>query len=81
MFIAIIVPPMTKSKGVLLCSLLAISISCTLYYVPIFKAISGGFSAIISALLSSIIVALIFPVKPDENEGDKSNSNAKENLL
>lgn len=81
MFIAIIVPPMTKSKGVLLCSIIAISISCTLYYVPIFKAISGGFSAIISAVVSSIIVALIFPIKPDESDEENSTDSAKENLL
>ena len=60
---------------------LAISISCTLYYVPILKAISGGFSAIISAVVSSIIVALIFPIKLDENDAENSTGSVKEKLL
>lgn len=73
MFVAIIVPPMTKNKGVCLVVFIALAISCLLYYVPTFSFISGGFSAIISAVISSIIVALIFPVKEKINDEKGAN--------
>ena len=71
MFIAIVVPPMTKNKGISLVVALSIGISCALYFIPTFSVISSGFSAIICAVVSSIIVAIIFPVK---NEDDKKDN-------
>lgn len=65
MFIAIIVPPATKNLGIASSILLSAGISCIIYFVPIFKFISSGFSAIICAVLTSIIVAIIFPVKEE----------------
>lgn len=65
MFIAIIVPPATKNLGIASSVLLSAGISCIIYFVPIFKFISSGFSAIICAVLTSIIVAIIFPVKEE----------------
>ncbi len=73
MFVAIIVPPMTKNKGVFLVVIIALMISCLIYYLPIFSFISGGFSAIISAVFASIIVALIFPVKEQTNEKENGD--------
>ena len=71
MFIAIIVPPMTKNKGVSLVVIISIATSCLLYYAPVFSFVSSGFSAIICALLSSIIVALLFPVKEDKEANNE----------
>lgn len=65
MFIAIIIPPAKKEKGVLFGLLLAISLSCLFYFLPLFHFISSGFSVIISAVISSAVVALFFPVVPD----------------
>jgi predicted branched-subunit amino acid permease len=68
MFIAIIVPPATKSKGVLIAVILSAIISCVFYYVPILSKISTGMAVIISAVITALIVALVFPVKEEENE-------------
>lgn len=71
MFIAIIVPPMTQNLGVFFAVIISAGISCMLYFVPIFKFISSGFSAILCAVTTSIIVAILFPIKTEEN--DKEN--------
>lgn len=68
MFIAIIVPPATKSKGVLIAVILSAIISCVFYYVPILSRISTGMAVIISAVITALVVALIFPVKEEANE-------------
>ncbi len=67
MFIAIIVPPSTKHLSILLAVILSAGVSCLLYFVPVFKAnISQGLAVIISALIASIVIALIFPVKEEK---------------
>ena len=68
MFIAIIVPPATKSKGVLIAVILSAIISCVFYYVPILSRISTGMAVIISAVITALIVAFIFPVKETEDD-------------
>ena len=62
MFIAIIIPPSFKEKGVFLAVILGAGISSMLYYIPWFKGIPTGISVIISALLTASIVAYIFPL-------------------
>ena len=66
MFIAIVLPPATKSRGVLVCALISAAISCIIAYVPVFSFISGGFAIIICAILAAVIAAILFPVKDDE---------------
>lgn len=73
MFIAIIVPPMTKNKGVMLVVFISVALSCALYFIPIFSILSSGFSVVICAVLSSIIVALIFPVKDSQDDKEVDN--------
>ena len=68
MFIAIIIPPACKSKGVLGTVLIAIALSCCLEFIPIFSFISDGFAIIICALTAACVMALLCPVK-DEEEG------------
>ena len=68
MFIAVIIPPATKEKGVLLAVLLGAGISCIFYFVPVLNKISTGISIIITAIIVSVITALIFPVKEGGNE-------------
>ena len=63
MFVAIVVPPMKKSKPTLYCVLTAIILSCIFYYIPFFKVIPNGFVIIICATVASIIFAVISPVK------------------
>ncbi len=66
MFMAIIIPPAKKEKGVLFAVCTSALFSCILYYVPVVNTISTGFKYIISALLSAVITALLFPVKEEE---------------
>ena len=66
MFIAIIIPPSFKDKGVFMAVLLGAAISCVFYYLPALSFISQGFAIIISALFSAFVVAALFPVKKED---------------
>lgn len=68
MFISIIIPDAKKNKAVLLVIILSIILSCCFYYIPYIKEIGFGFKIIISSLLSSIIIACIFPLKVNNKE-------------
>ncbi len=62
MFIAIIIPPARRERGVLFAVSVAVGLSCLFYYVPFFDFLSGGFSLIISAVIAAALAALLFPV-------------------
>ena len=66
MFIAIITPPSMKNKGVFFAVLISAVLSCALYFIPWFNGVSTGFKVIICALVSSIVMALVLPVKAGE---------------
>ena len=66
MFIAIIIPPAKKEKGVLLSIIIAVALSFSLYYIPIFNFITEGFSIIICAVLSAGIAAYVQPIRESE---------------
>ena len=63
MFLAIIIPPSKKSKGVLITVLIAAALSIVFKYV--LTSVSGGFAIIICAVLSAAICAVLFPVKEE----------------
>lgn len=63
MFIAIVIPPLKKSRPVLYVVLLAIILNLIMYYVPVFHVISTGFRVIITSLIASGIGAYVFPEK------------------
>jgi predicted branched-subunit amino acid permease len=70
MFVAIVLPPAKKQKGVRVAALLAIVFSLIIAYVPIFKFITSGFAVIVSALVASVAAALLFPIdEGKEGEG------------
>ena len=69
MFIAIIVPEAKNSLKTAAIILLAVAISCVIYYLPALDFISDGFSVIICAVVASIIGAVIFPIKEDADDG------------
>lgn len=71
MFIAIVLPPATEHKGVLVCALISAVVSCILAYVPVFSFISGGFAIIICAIVAAVIAAILFPVKDEESEASE----------
>ena len=68
MFIAIVIPPSKKSRGVLFTAVLAAVLSCVIYYVPLFDGISSGISVIICTVIAAALAALLFPRKPEEAE-------------
>lgn len=68
MFLAIIIPPAKKSRGVLFVVLTAAAASCLMKYV--FTFVSSGFSIIISAVAASLAGAVLFPIAKDESAGD-----------
>ncbi len=68
MFIAIIIPPARRERGVLFAICVAVGLSCILYYVPLFDFISGGFALIISAVIGAALAALLFPVPTPTEE-------------
>ncbi len=67
MFIAIIIPPSIKEKGVLFAVVLGGGISCALYFIRLFEAIPTGVRIIISAVITSIIMALMIPIKEEDD--------------
>ena len=68
MFLAIIVPPAKKERGVLFGVLFAAVISLLLFYLPAFRVISPGFAIIISGVLSALFAAVAVPEKEDADE-------------
>ena len=59
MFLAIIIPPARKEKGVLAAVLIAAAMSSIIYFLLPF--ISSGFSVMICGILTAVICALLFP--------------------
>lgn len=63
MFIAIIIPPARRQKSVLIVVILSALTSILFKY--LFTAVSSGFAVIISAVIASVVCAIIFPVGED----------------
>jgi predicted branched-subunit amino acid permease len=66
MFIALIIPPMKKSKAVIIVVASAIIISCIFKWMPYIKELSSGWVIIIATIVASSLGALLFPVEVDE---------------
>ena len=68
MFVAIILPPSITTRGVLPAVALGAGISCAIYFIPAFSNVSTGIAIIISAVISALVIAAIFPIKDKEQE-------------
>ncbi|MBQ3022256.1 MAG: AzlC family ABC transporter permease [Clostridia bacterium] len=66
MFIAIIIPPARDNKNVLIAVIMATMGSVIFAYTPILRALSGGWSIIIVAILVSAICAKLFPIMEEK---------------
>lgn len=77
MFIAIVVPVAKKDRHVLLTVLLAVALSCCLYYLPILNRISSGFAIIICAVAASAVGAWLFPVEEPQKEAKAASEEAE----
>ena len=66
MFVAIVVPPAKRNRGVLAAALLGIAVSCAVTYLPLLDFITPGFAIIISALVAASVAAWLFPIRDEE---------------
>ena len=65
MFIAIVIPPAKKSRGVL-----AVAVSaaiCSMIFKYLLPQVTGGFAIIFSAVIAAVTGALVFPVADEES--------------
>lgn len=70
MFVAIIIPPSKKDRGVLWCVLISALLSCIFYYAPVFHKVSQGSSIIICAVAASALMAYLKPVTVREEKNE-----------
>ena len=68
MFIAIIVPPASESKPVLLIVLGAAAVSCIFKYVPFLSHVSSGWVIIISGVSTAALGAWLAPDTSEDTE-------------
>lgn len=68
MFIAIVVPPAKKDKGVALAVVVSILLNCAIRYIPAFSFITSGFAIIICAVAAALIGAAVKPLEEDYDE-------------
>lgn len=71
MFIAIVLPPMRRERGVLMTVAIAAGLSCLIKYLPFLQFISDGFSIIICAILASLLMAWLRPISQEEENSDE----------
>lgn len=68
MFLALIIPPARRERGVLIAVLTAAGISCLFYYLPFLSFIGNGIAIIISGLGGALVAAWLCPVEPERGE-------------
>jgi predicted branched-subunit amino acid permease len=68
MFIAVVLPKAKKSRPVLLVAVIAIIISCCLYYIPALSFISDGIGIILVTIVAAGLGAVLFPVQKEETQ-------------
>lgn len=68
MFVAIVIPSAQRDKGVVLCALISVLLSCLIRYLPSLSGISSGFSVIICAIVGAGIAALVRPIPQESDE-------------
>lgn len=71
MFIAIIVPPATSNKSILVLILISIAFSCVCYFVPYLNRIGEGWVIIIGSIICTSIISYFRPIKQDEEVNDE----------
>ncbi len=66
MFVAIVVPAAKKEKATAICVAIAIALSCAFKYVPVLTKVPTGFTVIICSVIAAVILAVVAPIKTDE---------------
>ena len=73
MFIAIVVPTAMQNKKVIPVIIISIALSCVFTFDPYLQVVNSGIVYVISAIVASVIGALIFPVPYDDEMLDKED--------
>lgn len=68
MFIAIVLPVAKGEKAMAVCVLIAVSLSCAFYFIPLLKSVPSGFSVIICSVVASVIMAIVRPIDNESGE-------------
>src|SRR5699024_9292228 len=72
MFIAIVVPPMRRSKPVQAVVAAAVIVSCVFAWTPLSEVVGSGFAIVISTLAAAALGAWLFPrdvsLEPDDEQ-------------
>lgn len=66
MFLAILVPPMRRERGVCVTVALGAAFRCMMTYIPVLSRISEGFAIILCAVPAALLTALICPIPGEE---------------
>ena len=74
MFIAIVVPPMRRSRPVRLVAAAAAAASCILAWTPLSRMVGSGFAIVLSTLAAAAMGAWLFPVdaSPEDDVGKEA---------
>lgn len=72
MFLAIIIPPARKSKIIAVLVIISMAASLAFSKIPLFAAMSSGMRVIILTVVISLIAALLFPVKDEEEQENEA---------
>ncbi len=71
MFIAIVIPPAKKSRGILWVALIAALLSSIVAFISQYITITSGISVIICAVIAAVLGAAFFPQKTGEVTADE----------
>lgn len=66
MFLAIIVPPMSKTRPVAVVVVIAAILSCIFHWTPVLSQLSSGWVIIFCAVIASAFAALRYPVQEED---------------
>ena len=67
MFIAIVVPTAMQNKKVIPVVIISVALSCAFTFIPVLNNVNSGIVYVVSALIASIIGALVFPIDTNNN--------------
>ena len=78
MFIAIVVPTAMQNKKVIPVVIISVALSCAFTFIPVLNNVNSGIVYVVSALIASIIGALVFPIETN-NDNSTTTKNSQEN--
>ena len=73
MFIAIVVPTAMQNKKVIPVIVISIALSCIFTFDPYLQFINSGIVYVISAIIASVVGAILFPIPYDDEMLDKED--------